>query len=889
MPNDFNNVQSKIKESKKENLHENNGKSNPFTIKNGKLIKYRGSETHVIIPNSVTVIGEESFYSCQNLVSVTIPESVKRIGWGAFQKCSNLKSIKLPDGILEIEAYTFLGCNSLLEAILPDSLTIIDEAAFFDCHSLTSIILPEGVRKIGDSAFVQCYELSTVIIPESVTEIEQKAFFNCRSLTSIIIPPSVTSIGEEAFSGCSGLTSITIPNSVIEIGKDAFDGDMTIICCEGSYAQQYCLNNHFMFILDYQYEAFHGLIPPGIERINSPFLADEEQPFVFISYSHKDREVVLSIIKSLYESGWKIWYDEGLTIGDRYDETIKAHVKNCSAFLLFVTNESVDSFYIKDNEIPWAIEFDKPIIKCILDDGTDYEIHNDSVVTVKSPSDIESILVNIGDLTKGERRVAKGISVVVDPMVRGEEIGDGFAYCLYSEKNAAASKAIILEAKNSGCNLYNAIESGEDRDKLNSCSCLIAFLDKPFLSDARLTRVLIDYYRSKRDIAICQLENLETCDLPAELTELSKSQWLNYTYGIITDMNTKLARHLQKRGCRNNAIIPGFEYKKTNAGIEIIRYKGNEANPRIENEYSGIPVVGIGKEAFKNCSQIKEIVIPNRVTFIGNSAFEGCSNLKSVIIPNSVVEIGEKAFYWCSSLFAISLPESITKIEKNSFGWCNSLLEITIPDRVKEIGEEAFSGCKYLSSVKLPDSLEAIQSQAFEHCLLSSLTLPKSIKIIGGFAFSGCKFSELDLPYGITEIKDFALAGCFRLVSLVIPKGVTRIGKSAFADCESLTSITIPESVVEIGSGAFAGCKRLAVIDNLDNVGDIGQGAFSGCKRLADKNGFVIIKDVLQTYQGNDCEVFIPEGIVEIGDHAFFCCDSIELVHLPNSVTRIGE
>ena len=78
-------------------------------------------------------------------------------------------------------------------------------------------------------------------------------------------------------------------------------------------------------------------------RCGAPFLADEESPFIFISYSHKDRDTVLGIIKELYESGWKIWYDEGLTIGDSYDETLETHVRNCAAFLLFVTENSLQS------------------------------------------------------------------------------------------------------------------------------------------------------------------------------------------------------------------------------------------------------------------------------------------------------------------------------------------------------------------------------------------------------------------------------------------------------------------------------------------------------------------------------------------------------------------
>lgn len=137
-----------------------------------------------------------------------------------------------------------------------------------------------------------------------------------------------------------------------------------------------------------------------LKKLSSPFLADEENPFVFISYSHKDRDIILDIITPLYEAGWKIWYDEGLTIGDRYDETLKEHIRNCSVFLLFLTNHSRESRYIRENEIPWAEEFEKPIIKCMLDNNVDNEITEENVIATVLPGDIEQALLKIKYLSK---------------------------------------------------------------------------------------------------------------------------------------------------------------------------------------------------------------------------------------------------------------------------------------------------------------------------------------------------------------------------------------------------------------------------------------------------------------------------------------------------------
>lgn len=200
--------------------------------------------------------------------------------------------------------------------------------------------------------------------------------------------------------------------------------------------------------------------------MSSFFLADEEKPFVFISYSPKDRDIILDIITPLYEAGWKIWYDEGLTIGDRYDETLKEHIRNCSVFLLFVTNHSRESRYIRENEIPWAIEFDKPIIKCIFDKEIDCDFSKVSFIETVSPLEIKSVFERVNGLSKGKEREAKGISVVVNPADRLDVVDGDFAYCLYADDAAACARSILLEARNSGCTLYDAVINAEDEDKL---------------------------------------------------------------------------------------------------------------------------------------------------------------------------------------------------------------------------------------------------------------------------------------------------------------------------------------------------------------------------------------------------------------------------------------
>ena len=129
----------------------------------------------------------------------------------------------IPNSVTSIGDYAFSGCSGLTSVTIPNSVTSIGECAFVGCHGLTSVTIPNSVTSIGDGAFGNCSGLTSVTIPNSVTSIGNSAFNRCSGLTSVTIPNSVTSLGEGAFYGCKGLTSITIPNSVTSIGYNAFD------------------------------------------------------------------------------------------------------------------------------------------------------------------------------------------------------------------------------------------------------------------------------------------------------------------------------------------------------------------------------------------------------------------------------------------------------------------------------------------------------------------------------------------------------------------------------------------------------------------------------------------------------------------------------------------
>ena len=213
---------------------------------NGTLIK------DLVIPNSVTNIGNAAFYGCGSLTSVTIPNSVIGIGNSAFRS-SSVTDITIPNSVINIGDHAFMNCCDLTNVLIPSSVTNIGECAFYGCSSLTDITISDNVVYVGASTFEGCYNLkyneykgarylgnetnpyvlfikpiSTAItsidINDDAKVIYNRAFYRCSNLTSIAIPVSVKYIGIGAFYCCSSLTSITIPNSVTIIEKATFYG-----------------------------------------------------------------------------------------------------------------------------------------------------------------------------------------------------------------------------------------------------------------------------------------------------------------------------------------------------------------------------------------------------------------------------------------------------------------------------------------------------------------------------------------------------------------------------------------------------------------------------------------------------------------------------------------
>ena len=190
--------------------------SGSYSVKEGTRIICNGafyfcrSLSKIVIPSSVTSIGEWAFSNCGSLSTIVIPSSVTSIGDRAFSSCTSLKYISIPKSVIGLNGNPFADWNGKLQCLSPNFINEDDilfnkdknKIISFRNQNIESYVIPSSVTSIGNDAFSKCSSLSKIVIPSSVTSIGEMAFMDCDSQSEIVIPSSVTSIGDSAFYRC---------------------------------------------------------------------------------------------------------------------------------------------------------------------------------------------------------------------------------------------------------------------------------------------------------------------------------------------------------------------------------------------------------------------------------------------------------------------------------------------------------------------------------------------------------------------------------------------------------------------------------------------------------------------------------------------------------------
>jgi len=226
-------------------------------------------------------------------------------------------------------------------------------------------------------------------------------------------------------------------------------------------------------------------------------------------------------------------------------------------------------------------------------------------------------------------------------------------------------------------------------------------------------------------------------------------------------------------------------------------FKGNKTITSFDELWYFTGLTSISDEAFRGCSALTSVIIPEGVTSFGNSAFSGCSSLTSVNIPEGATSIGNSAFSGCSGLTSINIPYNVTSIESNAFYGCASLTSASISSNVKSINSGVFCGCTALTSITLPEGVHEIGIQAFGSCYaLTTVVIPSTVTSIGSYAFQACNSLATIQCYAdnVPETEELAFESTpIASARLEVPAGSKDLYKTTlpWSGFESIRALTI--------------------------------------------------------------------------------------------------
>ena len=940
---------------------------------------------YVYMKEGLKVINERTFSGCTSLESIVIPTTVTDMGYGIFQNCTSLASISMPfvggsintigshihTGTLELQEipdkttgndndlYIDLNCYGIYRKIngawykqgflttpdVPSEISSIqvgngdpnsngatNSATFYvdldsgdyynyqtnqwalmgsvkdlfrqvgylfvmnndgsvtdvyleaydpfnysaaPCNgyvpsSLKAITINNNCGSIYAKSFEDISSIETVTLTDGITEIGDEAFQYCTSLKSIRLPSTLITIGESAFALCSNLLVVSIPETVTSIGGGCF-----VECSSLEYAY-------------FDYNSQLDTIPAScfdncvsLKYVYIPNSVVTIEDFAFYNCKNLDTPLVFNNApQSKLE-----------TIG----------------FGAFEGCENFRSIYFQSK------------VKYIGE-----EAFNNCI--------------NLRDLS-----FKSCASTLVS-------IGNGAFYnCakLYAVDYLENTNATIGERAFGNCSslvrigLPNSLETIENK-VFENCTSLQSI-------------VIPDSVTTIGEFAFNNCKSLKSISIPGSVTNIGKSAFkecIGMNYFLIEETGSSLnisGFALENCSSLKTLNIPdrvtNISLKDCNS-LESISlpnlFNGtfNSIFGGVDNVPSSLKTVvirggtTIAVEAFKNCSSITTIVLPDTLTTIYERAFQNCTGLESLVIKGNIEYLGNGVFGGCASLKNLTIPyaggakkigaltaisgqPSITAGEDNDICFDATTGKLY---RKYDGGwrlDNTFAGTWH-SGNGLPDNSTGVKNDYYLDLTTGNVYKKNTNSWSSSISFNmKDRFTSLSYLFGDSEITinsivltsdvdigNGAFKNCVSLESIALTGNIKNIGNSAFYGCTKIKAIILPNSLKTIGDSAFARCETIESFLIPDSVTEIGNQVFKGCTSLKSLTVPFIGKyatDTDKTVKGyffGDDECYLEEIIVKAGNgtdgdivpnNAFKDCASLKTVVLPNNIVAIGD
>jgi len=782
--------------------------------------------TSIVLGQSLVKIQEKAFYNCRYFQQLIIPDKVKTIGFQAFYECQGITSISIGNSLESIDVNAFFGMTSLKEVQIK-SLERWLKIRFTDTFSnplyyasnlilngqkINKLTIPEGIDSLRQNALCKV-RIDTLILPSSLKYMSVNAFYSRESLQCIVVNDN--NMVYDSRESCNAVIE-TATNTLIFGVRSSFIPSS--VSCIGDSAFFNCRELHSVFI------------PASVQTIGK---------YAFNGCSVLDTLTIPNNVKEIETCAFsncqklrKVVLGTGVTL------------LNNNAFS---SCTSLDSLICLSAEAPKLV--DNPF----------YGVKSNGMIVCPKESDYTSwmtlnynIFFSKGWRLSNQKKPADNEIwyTTNDGMIINPIINDWNNYNQYLSK---MYPSVINNSYYNGLGIVRfdmslpMIPQQCFKDKKTLTSIIIPdgidnFGQYAFSGCTNLKSIhLPEGIQSINNYCFSGCECLDSLFIPAKLNNVSSLSFYNI-------------KHLRKIVVSND----NETYDSRNNCNGLIKTKTNSLLLGTAETVIPHTIKSVGDYAFYGNLSMESITIPDSVESIGVEAFSGCTELKSVEFSKSLKIIGDGAFYGCKSLTFAELPNSLTQLGKGVFSGCSELVFFDIPEGIQFF--PTISDCSKLKHITMGKNINYIYNGDIANCdSLQSITVSREqqprVILNSNFhlfyrqsggpsvlyhpanadysswmnSLSNFNFTEDTIPirknneiwYRTSDGEPLLLNDvlCKKAISNEYKAGygilqfdgsaVTEISKNAFRNETTLTSIIIPSTVETIGDSAFANCAEL--------------------------------------------------------------------------------
>lgn len=868
-----------------------------------------GVET-VIMPDSVTSIGELAFYNSKSLSEITLSKNLKEILDYIFYNCSSLSEVEIPASVKKIGTSILSGCESLEKVTIKSpELTSISSSAFsgtpddvkFDVETnaiknmlidtcgvsadnITSAgkdpkpsienftldgiyykVLSDptdtanGTVQVGNGysgSFEVTLEMANLVtIPETVTEEATGNTYTVIAIADNAFAPAWNATWEDMMS--SRVKNISIPKTVTTIGKNAFSEANkleTITFAEGSQLTS---------IGEHAFDTCSALksiaLPDGFKTIGEAAFADCKA-LKTVEAGNSLKEISTEAFK---RSGL-----ESINLPATLKTIGTDAFYECNS--LKAINVSGTGTYTSEDGVLLSDRGKTLLVYPAAKTTTEYTVP-DSVEAIADKAfygNTRIIELNTGKNTKTIGKNAFGnISALTTLTMENsvESLGEmAFYFSSWSSSSKLESVTLSEKLKSlpkycfRGCNSLEELTIPKSVDLIDSDSIPSSVENVTIKSTGETSESLV-------------VKSANTSAKYRVATESVKAKLVEYG---VPEANITVDDTLLEDGVKEPSFTKnGISYTVT-------------ADPT-ETEPGVVSIESVDKTVIDKAGDytIAGTVRNNGYNYVVKeikaSAFNGCDNIESITVPNTVEKLGVNAIAGNLNLKSITFEtgSKLTTIENGALSDNGKLEAIIIPASVKNIGDYILGWNYSLATVEFEEgtTLDNIgKGMFFRDEALASITLPSTVTVINDEAFYNCKaLIEIDLS-NIDEIGAYAFYNCASLKEAILSNDVTELNDAAFYGCSSLEKVKLSEKLTKLGDlisedaeedvkGVFSGCTSLKEIVIPKGVNTIGKNTFNGCENL---RRVIIETSSLKKVGANAFNDVSPEAVFVVKNNA---------------------